>query len=136
MSSQMRRHKAKKTGIFRSKLESRVASALDRIGVGYTYESHTLPYLRPQKYTPDFVLDNGVYLEVKGYFEPSDRTKHLLVREQNPDADIRFVFQNANTYLNKNSYTTYADWCEDKGFLWCDANSKIPLQWTESLPPP
>ena len=132
----MRRHRAKKTGIFRSRLESRVASALDGIGVGYAYESHKLNYLRPQTYTPDFVLDNGVYLEVKGYFEPSDRTKHLLVREQNPDADIRFVFQNGNTYLNKNSYTTYGDWCDKNGFQWCDANSKIPLQWTESLPPP
>ncbi len=135
MSYTMRRHRAKRTGIFRSRLEKRVASALEGAGVGYSYESHKLHYLRPQKYIPDFVLPNGIMLEVKGYFEASDRTKHLLVREQNPDADVRFVFQNANTTLNKNSSTTYGQWCDKHGFEWCDAKSKIPNEWI-NLPPP
>jgi len=132
----MRQHKAKKTGIFRSKLEARVASALETAGVDYAYESQVLKYTRPCKYTPDFTLSNGIVLEVKGYFEPSDRTKHLLVRDQNPDVDIRFVFQNAGTYLSKTSYTTYGDWCDNHGFQWCDAASKIPQTWTESSTPP
>ena len=135
MSYVMRRYKAKRTGIFRSRLEKRVASALEGAGVDYSYESQKLKYLRPQTYTPDFVLPNGIMLEVKGYFEGSDRTKHLLVREQNPDADVRFVFQNANTTLNKNSKTTYGQWCDDNGFEWCDAKSKIPNEWI-NLPPP
>jgi len=134
--SYMRRHRAKKTGIFRSKLESRIASALDGAGVDYAYESLKLHYTRPQTYTPDFILDNGVVLEVKGYFEPSDRTKHLLVREANPDVDIRFVFQNGNTKLNRNSSTTYGSWCDKNGFQWCDAHSKIPSEWTTSSTPP
>lgn len=132
----MRRQRAKKTGIFRSKLESRVASALEGAGVNYSYESLTLPYLRPQKYTPDFVLPNGIILEVKGFFEPSDRTKHLLVRKQNPDFDVRFVFQNGDTRLSRKSKTTYGQWCDNNGFEWCDARSKIPASWTESSPPP
>lgn len=132
----MRRQRAKKTGIFRSKLESRVASALEGAGVDYSYESLKLKYLRPQTYTPDFVLPNGIVLEVKGYFEPSDRTKHLLVREQNPDVDIRFVFQNGDTRLSRKSRTTYGAWCDSHGFEWCDARSKIPATWTESSLPP
>jgi len=135
----MRKHRAKRTGIFRSKLESRVASALKGAGVDYSYESLKLKYLRPQTYTPDFVLSNGIVLEVKGYFEPSDRTKHLLVRQQNPDVDIRFIFQNGDTTLSRKSKTTYGQWCDDNGFEWCDARSKIPATWTESSqssPPP
>ena len=67
------------------------------------------------------------YIEFKGYFRPSDRRKHILVRNQNPDIDIRFVFLNANNKLNKNSKTTYADWCDKYNFKW--AEKIIPEQW-------
>ncbi len=117
---------------FRSKLEARVASALKGAGVDYTYESHKLKFTRDCTYTPDFILPNGIMLEVKGYFEPSDRTKHLLVREQHPDVDLRFVFQNAGLRLNSRSTTTYGSWCDKHGFLWCA--QAIPKEWL-NLPP-
>ena len=58
---------------------------------------------------------------------PSDRTKHLLIKEQYPDLDIRFLFQNANNLLRKGSKTRYSDWCEKHGFLY--AHKEIPNQW-------
>ena len=46
--------------------------------------------------------------------------KHLLVREQNPDIDIRFLFVNANNKLNKSSKTTYGAWCDKNKILWAE----------------
>lgn len=105
-------------------------------------------YVKPAKhslYTPDFVLPNGIIIETKGRFVSQDRAKHLLVREQRPELDIRFVFSNPNNRIGKTSLTTYAHWCEGKNprrykFLYAKAPTKaqardgapwIPLEWIE-----
>ncbi len=95
--------------------------------MSFAYEELKVGYTKPCKYTPDFVLSNGVILEAKGWWKPADRTKHLLVRRDNPELDIRFVFQRAKNTLSKQSKTTYADWCDKHGFLWCDR--EIPKSW-------
>lgn len=113
---------------FRSGFEAKLASDLELNEVPYEYESVKLKYQPKLKtYTPDFKLTNGIILEAKGYFTSADRTKALLVRESNPDADIRFVFQNANNKLNKRSKTRYRDWCDKHGFQW--SHKTIPLSW-------
>ena len=66
-------------------------------------------------------------IETKGRFETSDRTKHLLIQEQHPDIDIRFVFQNAKKKLYKGAKTTYADWCKKHGFQY--AEQELPRSW-------
>jgi hypothetical protein len=114
---------------YRSGFESRVASSLTDKGATFEYETLRLSYTKECNYTPDFVLPNGVIIEVKGYFAPSDRTKHLRVRQHNPEVDIRFCFQNANNRLSKKSKTTYAEWCDKNGFLWC--NKEIPAGWIQ-----
>ena len=119
--------KRQKKTPFRSKFEDTVAFALIDAGVTFSYETLKLSYSRPSTYTPDFILPNGVVLEVKGFWPPSDRTKHKLVKETHPDVDIRFVFQNAFNTLSKSSKTTYADWCDKHGILWC--HRKIPEEW-------
>tara|TARA_B100001123_G_C15290418_1_gene1017259 strand:+ start:1820 stop:2176 length:357 start_codon:yes stop_codon:yes gene_type:complete len=112
---------------FRSKFEKRIAHALESAGAAFEYESIKIPFVKNHHYTPDFVLSNGVILEAKGRFIASDRTKHLLIREQNPEFDIRFVFQRAKNRINPRSKTTYAGWCDRHGFLWCEG--KLPKQW-------
>ena len=112
---------------FRSKFEQRVALALDGAGASFEYESIKIPFVKAHSYTPDFVLKNGVILEAKGRFISSDRTKHLLIKEQHPEYDIRFVFQRAANRLNSRSKTTYGAWCDRHGFLWCE--EKIPKEW-------
>ena len=104
-----------------------MALALSGVGVTFEYEKMRLEYTRPSTYTPDFVLPSGIILEVKGYWEASDRTKHLLVRESHPQLDIRFVFQNAHQKLSKRSKTSYGNWCDKNGFLWC--HQTIPRAW-------
>jgi hypothetical protein len=69
------------------------------------------PYITPatpHKYCPDFRLPNGIYIETKGRFETADRKKHLLIKEQHPELDIRFVFTRSKSTISKTSKTTYA----------------------------
>lgn len=112
----------------RSTFEDKVGKDLDERNVSYEYEPFSLEYIpKVKRYTPDYVLDNGIIIEVKGYLDVSARTKMLLVQKYNPDKDIRFVFQNAKNKINKNSKTTYADWCDKHGFPW--AEGKVPEEW-------
>ena len=78
-------------------------------------------------YKPDFVLNNGIIIEAKGWFKARDRVKHLLIQEQYPELDIRFLFQNAYNVINKGSNTRYCDWCDKYGFKWTD--KEIPKKW-------
>ncbi len=55
-----------------------------------------------------------------------DRTKHLLIKQQHPDKDIRFLFKVDNK-INKASETRYSDWCEKHGFLY--AFGEVPEEW-------
>ena len=115
---------------YRSGLEEKIAQELKALGVPFEYESSKIKFLQPAKqrtYTPDFILPNGIIIETKGRFTTADRQKHLMIKEQHPDIDIRFIFQNSNTKISKKSKTTYAMWCEKNGFLYADKS--IPLAW-------
>lgn len=72
-------------------------------------------------------MKNGIIIEAKGLFDVKDRQKHLFIKEQYPDLDIRFVFQNPKNKLYSGSKTTYADWCDKYGFKW--AAKVIPASW-------
>jgi len=123
---------AKKLG-FRSGLEDKIAKQLTEAGVAYEYETTKIQYVVPEsvhKYTPDFVLPNGVIVETKGRFTLSDRKKHLLIQKQRPDLDIRFVFSNSKTKISKGSKTSYADWCNKNDFIYAD--KEIPEEWLRS----
>lgn len=113
---------------FRSGLEQRVADLLSNLGVKYEYESTKVPYVLMCNYTPDFLLPNGVYLECKGFLKPEDRRKMVAVKKENPDLDIRFVFQAPYNKISKGSKTTYAMWCEKHGFPYCSYQT-IPIDW-------
>jgi hypothetical protein len=110
--------------------EKRVALQLKAAEVPFDYEKEKLKYhvAKDHTYTTDFKLkDSGVILEVKGLFDSKDRVKHLIIKEQYPDVDIRFIFDNSNKKLSKTSKTTYAAWCEKHGFLYAD--KEIPKEW-------
>ena len=128
-----RRPTTQPTSKFRSGLEERVAKQLKDLKVKYEYETETITYTKPEekgRYTPDFILDNGIYVETKGQFVTSDRKKHKLIKKQYGDKfDIRFVFSNPNARIGKKSKTTYADWCERYGFKY--AAKDIPQSWID-----
>ena len=113
---------------FRSKLEDRVATLLEQLGISYEYETEKLSYTIEHTYTPDFVLPNYVYLETKGYWDAADRRKVLAVKRDNPEVDLRMVFQSPYNTISKKSKTTYAKWCEKHDIPWT-AYHEIPLDW-------
>lgn len=115
---------------FRSGLEEINAKHLMAMGVDFGFENLKVKYKVPETthtYTPDITLPNGVIVELKGKLEPKDRAKHIFVRNQNPELDIRFVFQRPHDKINKGSPTTYAAWAEKNGFKW--AARLIPEAW-------
>ena len=114
--------------MYRSGLEQKVAELLTSLKVKYEYESKKLGYIIEREYIPDFILPNGVLLEVKGYLKGDDRRKMVAVKKAHPEADIRFVFQAPNNKIYKGSKTTYAKWCEKHDFPWC-SYTKIPVDW-------
>ena len=120
--------KNKKEPKFRSKLEERVATLLEQLGISYEYETEKLSYTIEHNYTPDFVLPNYVYLETKGYWDAADRRKVLAVKRDNPEVDLRMVFQSPYNTISKKSKTTYAKWCERHDIPWT-AYHEIPLDW-------
>ena len=115
---------------FRSGLEERVCEQLAFLNILDCYEIKKISFVQPAKnrnYTPDFWLPNGIIVETKGVFTVQDRQKHLLIKDQYPDLDLRFVFSNSKNKLRKGSKTTYADWCNKYGFIFAD--QLIPEEW-------
>lgn len=127
MQPKLTRALAKKRG-FRSLLELKTSAQLDEQKRKWEYEpkARKIKFQKPPStYVPDFVLATFI-IEVKGRFKSADRTKHLLIKEQHPEVDIRFVFDKDNT-LTKVSTTKYSDWCEKHGFLY--AFNEVPKSW-------
>ncbi len=118
---------SRRTSNFRSGFEAKTANYLRRLGIEFEYESMKIEYMKIATYTPDFILPNGIIVETKGLWTSEDRTKHLLIREQHPELDVRLCFQNASNKLRKGSKTSYAMWCEKKGIKYCDKT--IPKSW-------
>jgi hypothetical protein len=115
---------------FKSGLEENISKQIEGKGIEVQYESEKVAYTIPASehtYNPDFKLPNGIRVETKGRFVIADRKKHLLVKEQNPNLDIRFVFSNSKNKINKKSKTTYGDWCDKHGFKYAD--KEIPDSW-------
>jgi hypothetical protein len=132
---------SKKKNRYRSKLEARIALTLPK---GSTYECTTLKYrkrtrrkmvcqtcggeeiLQYADYLTDFRLPNGIYLEVKGWFKPNDRTKMESVIACNPEVDIRMVLQ-TDSWTTKLKKQRYSDWCNKRKIKYCIGT--VPKEW-------
>jgi hypothetical protein len=141
---------------FRSGLERDVAAKLTAAGVPFGFESQHIKYIVPQreaKYLPDFSFNGDEYpkdcpiiLEPKGRFGGAinpklrvsvkdaavkERQKFILLKEQHPELDIRFIFSRAKTPIYKGSPTSYGKWATDHGFKWCEKTP--PDEWIEEI---
>ena len=115
---------------YRSGFEHKVSEQLTESKIKFGYEDTVIEYIKPQtnhKYTIDFTLPNGILVETKGRWVIEDRKKHLLIKQQHPELDIRIVFQSAKTKIRKGSKTTYGDYCDKHGIIW--AEKKVPESW-------
>jgi hypothetical protein len=138
---------------YRSKLEKDVAEKLAAAGVEFGYESRHVPYTVPAreaKYLPDFSFEGcPIIIEPKGRFGGNyegfggrrmvgtkdaavkERQKFILLKEQHPELDIRFIFSRASTPIYPKSKTSYGKWATDHGFLW--AEKVMPDAWAEEI---
>jgi len=101
---------------YRSGLEAETAAFLTPRQDAVKYELLKIEWedLRYRKYTPDFELDNGIIIETKGIFDSEDRRKHVEIKKQHPELDIRFVFSNANAKLYKGAKSRYFEWWSNR----------------------
>ena len=114
---------------YHSMYEKGLADQLKEAGVEFEYERDVIVWVQPaqtRKYTPDFFLENGIIVEAKGKWTIEDRKKMVNVIEQNPDLDIRMLFQFDNK-LNRKAKQRYSDWCDRRDIKY--AVGKIPEAW-------
>lgn len=130
---QNQRNKSK--GIeFRSHLEDSIAEQLRKYGTKFEYEreSYTWRDKVPnakcedcqgdayvdRTYTPDFFLENGVVIEVKGIFTVKDRKIAMAMKEQHPEVRMVYIFSKDNK-LSRNAKTRYTEWCKNRDIPCC-----------------
>lgn len=149
---------------WRSGFEPALAENLCVREIGHLFEAGKIQYTVPARkatYTPDFFVrrDRGIVqplpklwyksqewwddhfvIESKGQFTSDDRKKHLLIKDQYPNSDIRFVFDRkvrkdgslgagsgSVSLLRKGAKTTYGMWCDKNGFTYAD--NKVLDTW-------
>jgi hypothetical protein len=115
----------------RSKLELRFEDILKDFEVNYDYEVTKIPYTVPESkhtYTVDWTLVNGLLIETKGYLsDHRERYKYVLLKEQNPNLDLRFVFDNPNK-LCGGTKMTHGAWATKYNFKWCSIKDVDQIQ--------
>lgn len=126
-----------KTITVRSKLEIRLSDILNETKIPWEYEVTTIPYIIPEskhKYTVDFTV-GPILIEGKGYLsDHQERYKYVLLKQQHPDLDLRFVFDNPNK-LCGGTKMTHAKWAEKYNFKWCGIkDTEVIKEWISSTP--
>ena len=118
--------------MFRSKSEEKIYNLLKEKNIPCEYEKGKIEYewLENKTYVPDFfLLENGIILEVKGRFVLEDRKKHLFIRKQKPELDIRFIFDNPNAKLYKGGKMNNGTWCDKYKFKYSSLREGVPEEW-------
>lgn len=90
-------------------------------GSGETFKRH--------KYTPDFGIGGGIFVETKGKFDAPARSKHIDFSESRKDVDLRFLFA-VDNWVTKKHARRYSDWCRERGIKYA-VGSQIPQEWFE-----
>lgn len=141
---------------FDSNLECNNYKLLEKLGATFSYNSENCMFNYNKRlkegvcftcgsddvaskhlYTTDFeIVTNGtgkkIYVETKGAgycWQPETRTKHLILKKEFPDMDLRFVFSNWNAKIKRGSKTSSREWCERYGFICAD--KWIPKGWLD-----
>lgn len=130
---------------YRSGFEGQIADDLRSRGVAFEYEKEVLDYTsavrggecmecgckkvgKKRKYTPDYVIQRGcagpLYIEAKGRFPSTDRSKMRDVQRAHPDKDIRILFQKSS----KAQEAALRKWCNKFKFV-CAFGYRVPDEW-------
>lgn len=119
----------------RSKLELKFEEIIKDFQAEYDYEVTKISYTVPESnhiYTVDWTLINGLLVETKGYLsDHKERYKYVLLKQQYPEMDLRFVFDNPNK-LCGGTKMTHAKWAEKYGFPYCSIKDIEQIKaWVE-----
>ncbi len=134
---------------YKSRFEYDTALELQRLGVGFGYETHSYLYFDPvpngvcrdcdgedvgtyRWYTPDFDLKNGNFIECKGKLDVMTRKKLVNVMESNNDINLenfRLLFLLDN-WMTKTHTRRYTDWAREAG-IQASVWPHIPEEWLE-----
>lgn len=123
----------KSEGKYRSKFEAEVARQLQGMGATFLHEHDRIEYRNHEGtkvYIPDFTVyrDDGTvfFIEAKGWIDTSANFKMRAVKNWNPKADIRFVFQSASARVAKLK-STVCQWAKRYKFPY--AVGEVPDEW-------
>ena len=117
--------------VYDSALERDVIEAARDHCPGWVASIAPIPYVIQGNYTPDWILPNGIIIEVKGYFPSSDRHKVWGVIVSNPGIDLRMVF--SSPWDRVDGLSPPASWADRHGIRWSDRH--IPREWFAAPPP-
>jgi hypothetical protein len=115
----------------RSKLELQFEEILKENKAEYDYEVTKLKYIVPESnhvYTVDWTLNSGMLLETKGYLsDHAERNKYVLLKQQYPDLDLRFVFASLTKPCG-GMKTTHEQWAIKNGFKYCSVKDVATIK--------
>jgi len=131
--------------MYRSGFEGQVADDLRARNIPFQYETETFEYVsavrggfctacgskkcgKIRKYTPDFKLVTArgkwLFVETKGRFPSTDRSKMRDVKRSNEFLDVRILFQKTS----RPQMAKLQAWCDKFGFI-CAFGSSVPEEW-------
>ncbi len=79
-------------------------------------------------------------MEAKSLLKHEHLPRYELLKEQRPDLDIRFVFEEPDRIITHYSVddgegetraVSYSEWCEMNGFKW--NGDTVPIAWIKEL---
>ena len=134
-----------RSGKFASKFEQTIYEQLRKAGAKPEYEPETFDYerrtqrtycrscgskatYRKARYTPDFRIGKGIYIEAKGYLKAENRAKMEDFLSSNAGFDLRFVF-GADNWLTRKRLKRYSDWAVSLGVPY--ALKEVPQSWID-----
>jgi hypothetical protein len=130
MPTRVKKPRVAKAPRFRSGFERSIAEDLEARGIKFEYEERKIPFVQPAKkrtYLTDFTFPNGVVVESKGRLTRLEREKLLLIKQSNPDLDLRLLFMRDNK-LSRTSRKKYSDWANEHGIP-CAIGTTVPEGW-------
>ena len=111
---------------YRSRFEKDFAEAIHN-KIKMEFEPEEFPYVMSKMYLPDFVYNEKIYIECKGFFREGDVKKYKAIRDMFIEKGKEFIFllANPNKKVRRNGKITMGDWCKKE---------KIPFFTLATIP--
>ena len=136
---------------YRTDFEAITAEQLQSWDISFEYEPARLRYKdndgRKRITRPDFHLKpksndphGGMFVEAKALLKHDHLARYECLKEQRPDLDIRFVFEEPDRAISHYSLdngegetrvVSYSEWADMNGFKW--AGETVPKAWIKEL---